>query len=79
MASHDHEGGDRNYSFDVSAQIQRLLTDRPAGEPITVLLVPSTGVTGGAPIDRARYEAAGLHIGEIALQIRSTPIPLKLP
>jgi hypothetical protein len=79
MSGHNHGNHARNFSFDVSTQLQRLLQDRSESDNISVALVPSNGVTGGTTIDPSQYESAGLHIGEIKLQVKTSTVPLQLP
>jgi hypothetical protein len=68
----------RNFTFDVSAQLQTLLADNPTGGGIRVVLVASSGLAEeAAAVGQERYQEAGLRIREILLEVESdgsTPV-----
>jgi hypothetical protein len=70
------KGGD--FTFDVSAQLHKLLADNPTGEGIRVALVASSGLAEeAAAVGQKRYQEAGLRIREILLEVESggsTPV-----
>lgn len=68
----------RDFTFDVSAQLHKLLADNPTGEGIRVALVASSGLAEeAAAVGQERYQEAGLRIREILLEVESggnTPV-----
>ena len=72
-----HASEGRDFSFDVSDQLQQLLGGAPDAESVRVALVASTGLTGDDGVNQAGYEAAGLRIREIKLEVETAPAPLK--
>jgi hypothetical protein len=70
------KGGD--FTFDVSAQLHKLLADNPTGGGIRVALVASSGLAGeAAAVGQKRYQEAGLRIRKILLEVESggsTPV-----
>ena len=74
-----HEETGRDYSFDVSAQLQRLATEGATGEGVRVALVATSGVVGAKnALSAERYRDAGLKIRRMALEIESRQVPLDL-
>ncbi|MGH8590064.1 MAG: tyrosinase family protein [Gammaproteobacteria bacterium] len=62
----------RNFTFDVSAQLHKLLADDPTGAGIRVALVASTGLAQEAvAVGQERYQQAGLRIRKILLEVES--------
>lgn len=68
----------RDFTFDVSAQLHKLMTDNPTGAGIRLALVASSGVAEeAAAVGQERYQQAGLRIREILLEVESggsTPV-----
>ncbi|MGH8488595.1 MAG: tyrosinase family protein [Gammaproteobacteria bacterium] len=68
----------RNFTFDVSAQLHKLMADNPTGAGIRVVFVASSGLAEeAAAVEQERYQQAGLRIREILLEVESggsTPV-----
>lgn len=68
----------RDFAFEVSAQLHKLLADNPTGGGIRVALVASSGLAGeAAAVGQERFQEAGLRIREILLEVESagsTPV-----
>jgi len=67
-----------DFTFDVSAQLHKLMADNPTGAGIRVAFVASSGLAGeAAAVEQERYQEAGLRIREILLEVESggsTPV-----
>lgn len=68
----------RDVTFDVSAQLHKLLADNPTGGGIRVAFVASSGLAEeAAAVGQQRYQEAGLRIRKILLEAESggsTPV-----
>ena len=68
----------RDFTFDASAQLHKLMADNPTGAGIRVALVASSGLAEeAAGVNQERYQEAGLRIREILLEVESggsTPV-----
>jgi len=73
-ATHGAADRGRDYAFDVTRQLQELFGAGSVGDGVGVALVASRGLVGGDAntLTEERYQAAGLAIGKIALEIEST-------
>ena len=78
--AHDKQAATaRDYSFDVSRQVQELTAGGVVAKGIRVVLVASRSLVGEAdPINEKRYSEAGIKIGKITLEAESTPAVIDL-
>jgi hypothetical protein len=69
-------GGGRDFSFDVSTQVQELLAGRSPDEEIHVSFVATSGLAGQVPaVSQERYQKAGLRVREIKLEVEPAAAP----
>jgi hypothetical protein len=66
---HGHAVGARDFTFDVSTQMQELLAGRSLGEQIHVDFAATSGLTGVPAAKQAQYQKAGLRVREIKLEV----------
>jgi hypothetical protein len=69
-------GGGRDFSFNVSTQVQALLAGRAPEEELHVSFVATSGLAGQAPaVSQERYQKAGLRVREIRLEVEPAAAP----
>jgi hypothetical protein len=69
-------GGGRDFSFDVSTQVQALLAGRSPEEEMHVAFVATSGLAGQVPaVSQERYQKAGLRVREIQLAVEPAAAP----